>query len=74
MMRVGYQMANVEWYVRDNPGVTPMAVADWLTTKNGHKSRQYGYAIVSRAVAAGLCRKVARDNKAGCYRLYPVTA
>ena len=74
MKRIGYQMENVEWYVKDNPGVTPMAMADWLTTRNGHKSRRNGYAIVYRAVAAGLARMVAREDKMNCYRLYPVGA
>ncbi len=67
-------MQNVAEYVARNPGSTPLKVAYWLTTRNGHTSRRYGYAIVHRAVAAGLCLMVERKDKAGCYRLYPIAS
>ena len=71
--RIGYQMQNVQWYVSNvAPGITPWEMAKLLTTRNGRHSQKYGYAIIHRAVAAGLIRMEPRADKKGCYRLFPI--
>lgn len=67
--RIGPAMRAAEAYVRAFPGATPLEVA---TSVGPHGSRQYGYRAVWRAVAAGLIRADRREDKRGCYRLFPI--
>lgn len=66
--RIGAKMLEVGVLVHERPGVTPLAVAEAV---GPYGSRRYGYAVVWRAVRARLVSAIERDDKPGCYRLYP---
>lgn len=66
MVRVGPKMQAAVRYVENNPGCAILPVAEWV---GPHGSRNYGYAIVHRAIKAGLIR--AERGEDGKYSLTP---
>lgn len=63
--RIGPKMKEAAGFVRENPGCAILPVAE-AVGPNG--SRRYGYAIVHRAIRAGLIRVVGEGPRGG-YRL-----
>jgi hypothetical protein len=68
--RIGPKMTEVAQLVAAEPGCTKMSVAHALRFR-GHKSNRHGYAVVDRAIGAGLVMAVERQDKRGAFRLYP---
>jgi len=64
-MRIGPKMQEAVAFVADNPGCCILPVAEEV---GPYGSRQYGYAIVHRAIKAGLIQ-AAKDKKNGRYTL-----
>lgn len=67
--RIGPKMQLAYDFVRDNPGCCKLPVAEHAGA-NG--SRRYGYAVVDRAIKAGLLEVA--SVKGGRYALYAAIA
>jgi len=68
--RIGPRMNEVVAYTISHPGCTPMDAAHSLRY-HGRVSNRHGYAVVWRTVAARLVAVAEREDKLGCYRLWP---
>jgi len=67
MKKIGPKMHQAVIYVANHPGCRILPVAEEV---GPHGSRQYGYAIVHRAIKAGLIKAV--KDKHGRYTLTPI--
>lgn len=66
--RIGSKMRAAANYVRRNSGCAILPVAEYV---GPHGSRRYGYAIVDRAIRAGLIAAAVDPNHKGRYVLTP---
>ena len=65
--RVGWKMKMAANIASDHPGLVMM---DLARAVGPNSSLQYGYAIVHRAIAAGLLRKEPMENRKRAFRVY----